>query len=96
MQISESHIGRCVRTKNWKYSAKAIGSGWYKSKAIHYFDDFLYDLKNDPCEKINLVENENYAKILHQMRTLLSREMVNAGEKKPRFHRAVRIKKALY
>lgn len=92
VQISESHIGRCVRTKNWKYSAKAIGSGWYKSKAVHYFDDFLYDLKNDPCEKNNLVNDENYAKVLHQMRTLLSREMVDAGEKKPRFHKGLMVK----
>ncbi len=92
VQISESHIGRCVRTKNWKYSAKAIGSGWHKSKAVHYFDDFLYDLKNDPCEKNNLVNDENYSKVLQQMRTLLSREMVNAGEKKPRFHKAKKMK----
>ncbi len=93
VQISESHIGRCVRTKDWKYSAKAIGSGWYKSKAVHYFDDFLYDLKNDPCEKNNLVNDENYAKVLQQMRTLLSREMVNAGEKKPKFHKALKVEK---
>ncbi len=94
VQISESHIGRCVRTKNWKYSAKAIGSGWYKSKAVHYFDDFLYDLKNDPYEKNNLVDDENYAKVLYQIRTLLSREMVNAGEKKPRFHKAIKVKQS--
>lgn len=91
VQISESHIGRCVRTKDWKYSAKAIGSGWHKSKAVYYFDNFLYDLKNDPCEKNNLVNDENYGKILQQMRTLLSREMVKAGEKKPKFHTALKI-----
>ncbi len=93
IQISESHIGRAVRTKEWKYSAKAIGSGWHKPRAIHYFDDYLYNLKNDPCEKNNLVNNENYAKILQQMRTLLTREMVNAGEKTPIFHKPRKAKK---
>lgn len=92
VQISESHIGRAVRTKDWKYSAKAIGSGWHKPRAVHYFDDYLYDLKNDPCEKYNLANDENYAKILGQMRTLLSREMVKAGEKKPVFHKPFKVK----
>ncbi len=91
IQISESHIGRAVRTKDWKYSAKAVGSGWHKPKAVHYFDDFLYDLKNDPHEKNNLVNDENYAKILQQMRTLLAREMMKAGEKKPVFHKIIKI-----
>ncbi len=90
IQISESQVGRAVRTKEWKYSARAIGSGWHKHSAKHYFDDFLYDLKNDPFEKNNLVSDENYAKILMQMRTLLSREMVNAGEKKPIFHKPIK------
>ena len=93
IQISESHIGRAVRTKEWKYSAKAIGSGWHKPAAVHYFDDFLYDLKNDPNEKNNLVKDARYKDILHQMRELLSREMVNAGEKKPVFHNALKVKK---
>ncbi len=92
VQISESHIGRAVRTKKWKYSAKAVGSGWHKPRATHYFDDYLYDLENDPCEKNNLVNNENYEKVLQQMRTLLSREMVNVGEKKPVFHKPITVK----
>lgn len=93
IQISESQVGRSVRTKEWKYSARAIGSGWYKPSAVHYFDDFLYDLKNDPYEKNNLVADKNYKTILTQMRALLSREMVNAGEKKPIFHKPLRVKK---
>ena len=93
IQISESQIGRAVRTKNWKYSARAIGSGFFKSKAVHYFDDFLYDLENDPHEKNNLVNNKDYAEVLEQMRSLLAREMVNAGEKKPIFHKPFKTRK---
>lgn len=95
IQISESHIGRAVRTKEWKYSARAIGSGWHKPRAVHYFDDYLYDLKNDPHEKNNLVNNKKYAYILSQMRSLLAREMVKAGEKKPVFHKPLVVPKFL-
>ena len=93
VQISESHIGRAVRTKKWKYSARAIGSGWHKPKAIHYFDDYLYDMENDPHEKNNLANNEKYESIISQMRDLLAREMINAGEKKPAFHKPLKAKK---
>lgn len=88
IQISESHIGRAVRTKDWKYSARANGSGWIKHSAVRYYDDFLYDLKNDPYEKNNLVNDEKYEDKLLEMRDMLSREMVNAGEKKPIFRKA--------
>ncbi len=93
IQISESQIGRAVRTKEWKYSARAIGSGGMRHSAVHYFDDFLYDLTNDPYEKNNLVNDAKYAETILQMRALLSREMVNAGEKKPIFHKPLAVRK---
>lgn len=83
IQISESQIGRAVRTHKWKYSARGIGSGQMGHRASVYFDDFLYDLENDPCEKINLICDKPYKDILLQMRNLLIREMTNAGENKP-------------
>ncbi len=85
VQISESQIGRAVRTKKWKYSARAHGSGNFRHSAKVYYDDFLYDLENDPIEKFNLVNDEKYEKVLKEMRALLSREMVKAGERTPVF-----------
>ena len=85
IQISESQIGRAVRTKDWKYSARAIGSGMLQHSASVYFDDFLYDLKSDPYEKNNLVNNKEYKHVIKEMREILSREMVKAGERKPLF-----------
>ena len=93
LQISESHIGRAVRTKKWKYSARAIGSGILKSGAVHYFDDYLYDLENDPCEKRNLVREKQHRDVILQMRELLSREMVKAGERQPVFHKSIKRSK---
>ena len=93
VQISESQIGRAVRTKEWKYSARAMGSGQLKHSAEHYFDDYLYDLKNDPYEKNNLVGKKKYKEKIKEMRALLSREMVNAGEEKPVFHKALFARK---
>ena len=85
IQISESQVGRAIRTKDWKYSARAIGPGMVKHSSSVYFDDFLYDLKNDPYEKNNLVNNEECKQVIKAMRELLSREMVKAGERKPLF-----------
>ena len=93
IQISESQVGRAVRTRDWKYSARAIGPGMLQYKSSLYFDDFLYDLKNDPHEKTNLVNNKKYMAVIDEMRGLLSREMVNAGEKKPVFIKPLFSKK---
>lgn len=87
VQISESQIGRAVRTKDFKYSARAIGSGMMKHSSSLYFDDFLYDLRNDPHEKNNLVNNKMYKNVIKEMRELLSREMVKVGEQKPKFYK---------
>ena len=92
VQISESQVGRAVRTKDWKYSARALGSGNTKHSALVYYDDFLYDLKNDPDEKHNLVNNKKYLDTLRKMRGLLAREMVNAGEKKPIFFKPLKVR----
>ncbi len=93
IQISESQIGRAVRTKEWKYSARAIGSGMLGHSSRIYYDDFLYDLENDPNEKYNLVNNKHYRSTIIKMRELLSREMEQIGEKKPVFLRPL-IKKS--
>lgn len=84
VQISESHIGRAVRTKRWKYavvSEKEAEDG--KGGASKYNEAFLYDLHHDPYELCNLIEQQSHAKVCEVMRERLLRRMKDAGETDP-------------
>lgn len=60
-QISESRVGRCIRTEDYKYSVYAPNvNGGEAAGADLYADDFLYDLKKDPNELNNLIHEERY------------------------------------
>ena len=78
IQISESQIGRAVRTDKWKYSVSARNAD--KAFADEYKDDFLYDLENDPFEKNNLISSTEHCEIRLEMRKLLIEYMKKAGE----------------
>lgn len=68
-QISESRVGRVIRTEKYKYAVCAPdkNGGLYKDSDV-YVDDFLYDLTVDPYELDNLVEDSAYAEIKEQLR----------------------------
>lgn len=84
IQISESQVGRAIRTRKWKYSVKAPGEdGWQHSKSDVYIDEYLYDLENDYHEKNNLVADPQYSQVREQLRQRLIQRMVDAGEKAP-------------
>lgn len=60
-QISESRVGRCIRTEDYKYSVYAPNiNGGEAAGADLYADDFLYDLKKDPNELNNLIHEAPY------------------------------------
>ena len=60
-QISESRVGRCLRTPKWMYAVYAPGiNGGEAAAADTYADDFLYDLERDPWELTNLVADPAY------------------------------------
>ena len=60
-QVSENQVGRGIRTKEWKYSARGTGDGWEDSSCDTYYEEFLFDLTKDPYEKNNLVADPAYA-----------------------------------
>jgi arylsulfatase A-like enzyme len=64
VQISESEVGRAVRTRRWKYSVTAPGiDGWSGPAADRYVESHLYDLEADPHELRNLVASKASAHV---------------------------------
>lgn len=78
MQISESQIGRAVRTDKWKYSVSAKNAD--KPFAQEYTEDFLYDLENDPYENNNLISDPKYTQEKKMLREILVDYMKKAQE----------------
>ncbi|MDC7234096.1 MAG: sulfatase-like hydrolase/transferase [Spirochaetales bacterium] len=84
-QISESQVGRGIRTHRWKYSVKAPGrNGMKECCSDFYKTDCLYDLENDPHEQQNLADSAAHWKIRMELADRLIRRMTAAGEKFPR------------
>jgi arylsulfatase A-like enzyme len=90
VQISESQVGRAIRTKRWKYCVVAPGKDGIKdSSSDEYVETFLYDLQADPYELTNLVELASHSEVRAVMRERLIKRMLAAGEKEPRILPAV-------
>ena len=71
-QISESRVGRCVRTPEWLYAVYAPGvNGGEAAAADVYADDFLYDMKKDPWQLDNVVADPAYAGVKAELRQKL-------------------------
>lgn len=83
IQISESQVGRCIRTPRWKYSVATKDDGWTVYEGETYWEDCLYDLQADPCEQNNLVKDPAYSKLRSMLAQRLTYEMQQAGEKIP-------------
>jgi arylsulfatase A-like enzyme len=72
VQISESQVGRAVRTGRWKLSVSAPGrDGWSEPAADAYEEEFLYDLRADPYELVNLAGRESHRAVADRLRSLL-------------------------
>jgi arylsulfatase A-like enzyme len=84
IQISESQVGRAVRTRRWKYSVSAPeGNGWLDSCSNAYTEEFLYDLQADPYELNNLIGWDSHAEVVEVLRARLFQHMADAGEAVP-------------
>ena len=84
IQISESQVGRAVRTQRWKYGVNAPDKhGGRDMNSDHYEEQYLYDLAYDPYELKNLVGCESHERVREVMRERLIRRMIEAGEDAP-------------
>jgi arylsulfatase A-like enzyme len=81
IQISESQVGRAVRTQRWKYGVTAPDAdGVRDSGARRYVEQYLYDLEADPYELTNLIGLASHAETSAVLRQRLLRRMGMAGE----------------
>lgn len=76
IQVSESQIGRALRTNRWKYAVAApTMNGWRggsgDSTSEVYVERYLYDLHRDPDEQVNLVGRHDYGEVADELRDRL-------------------------
>ncbi len=68
-QISESRVGRCIRTERYLYAVCALGlNGGAAPDSEVYADDYLYDMSVDPNQLNNVVRDPAYAQAKEQLR----------------------------
>lgn len=81
IQISESQVGRALRTHRWKYGVVAPEkNAWNDSESDCYVETELYDLENDPYELSNLAGHESHKKVAEVLREKLKKKLKEAGE----------------
>ena len=93
IQISESQVGRAIRTKRWKYSVCAADrDGWNDSNAPVYTEQFLYDLEHDPDEQVNLIGYASHREVSKSMRERLLKYLKKVENAAPAIIEAKEIK----
>lgn len=84
VQISESQVGRALRTERWKYAVTAPDAdGWKVPWAEEYVESSLYDLEADPAELDNLIGRPAFADVAATLRHRLGARIVETGEPAP-------------
>ncbi|QYC39931.1 Arylsulfatase [Nonomuraea coxensis DSM 45129] len=78
-QVSESEVGRGIRTSRWKYYAVAEDADpWDDPAAGRYREQALHDLENDPYELVNLAGYPSHAEVAAGLRERLARRIAEA------------------
>lgn len=96
VQISESMVGRALRTPEWTYCiADPTANGRRQSNSMHYHEYQMYNLYADPHQLLNLAGRHDSPKLVHyngdqplpevaaHLRERLIARMVEAGEAAP-------------
>lgn len=84
IQISESMLGRAIRTKEWCYCvADRTKTGREQPTSMHYEEYQLYNLFDDPAQLVNLAGRHDFKEQAAMLRQELKKRMVAAGEQEP-------------
>ncbi len=89
VQISESQVGRAVRTQRWKYgvTAQDVPGGRQPGSDL-YVEEYLYDLQADPYELTNLIGFESHQDVAAVLKERLLQRMEAVGETRPKIKTA--------
>ena len=83
IQLSESCVGRAIRTERYTYCVyDPAKNPWKDSCSDVYTDRFLFDNLNDPNQKKNLIKDPDYQNIKLELRSRLKTNAERAGEGK--------------
>lgn len=89
VQISESQVGRAIRTERWLYCVDAPDkNGSVDSESDRYVEQYLYDLHADPHELTNLAGVNAFRDVANDLKARLIARMVAAGEDAPEIENA--------
>lgn len=89
IQVSETQVGRAIRTEKWKYAVAAPGANPFRDSGSDTYQEMeLYDLEHDPYELRNLIGYEGYEPIRAMLRQKLIDFMVEVGEEEPKILKA--------
>ena len=83
-QISESCVGRGVRTQRWKYAVEAPEADPFEVPSVQrYVESHLYDLDYDPYELANLVDYASHAGVRAVLREKLLEHIARVESEQP-------------
>lgn len=81
-QISESRVGRAIRTDRYLYAVYAPGrDGGLFADSDYYVDDCMYDMLYDPYQLTNIVDDSAYLHVKMELREKLKIWIRNAEQK---------------
>ncbi len=91
IEITESMLGRALRTDRWKYAVAAPrrAQAGQASSSDGYMEYQMYDLFADPHELVNLAGRREYRGVALEMRERLKNRIAESGDVKPEIEEAV-------
>lgn len=100
IQVSQSQVGRAVRTREWTYYAIAPDKDPQHDPGSDHYEEYqMYCLASDPAQLLNLAGRKDSPKLVHEegdrpveeiaahLRERLIARMVEAGEAAPHIER---------
>ncbi|MEI0491773.1 hypothetical protein R4J17_04940 [Brachyspira intermedia] len=77
LQISESFVGRAIRTEDYSYCIYDPDKNPIKDKdSLTYKSYSLYDLKKDPYQLNNVVNDESYNDVKIQLKNIIKEKIM--------------------